>query len=112
MGILKLFGIFIWDGEESQVGICEYDVGEVFIFYCDFCVCLVQDRLNLSLVLLSSLLTSQLVMKQSWAKRHSQGFIPTVSCFNSLPISSNGMALNKIIAAGRSVMSISSTEQL
>lgn len=75
-----------------------------------FVLCLVQDRLNLSLVLLSLLLASQLVMKQSWAKRHSQGFIPTVSCFNSLPISSNGMALNKIIAAGRSVMSISSTE--
>lgn len=41
-----------------------------------FVLCLVQDRLNLSLVLLSLLLASQLVMKQSWAKRHSQGLFP------------------------------------
>jgi len=53
---------------------------EYLSFIVFFVLCLVQDRLNLSLVLLSLLLASQLVMKQYWAKRHSQGFIPTVSC--------------------------------
>jgi hypothetical protein len=34
LGILETF----WDGEELQVGICEYGVDKAFAFYYDFCL--------------------------------------------------------------------------